>query len=118
LKDEAASVRKLGFDYVHIPVQFGAPTVTGLAKFFEAMDTHKNRRVWLHCAANMRITAFLGLYRRLREGWSEDHAFVLMNDVREPDAVWSAFIRTRLEKSNAGERRVGADPPIGAAPSC
>jgi protein tyrosine phosphatase (PTP) superfamily phosphohydrolase (DUF442 family) len=102
LKDEAASVRKLGLEYVHIPVQFGAPTEMDLAKFFEAMDTHKNRRVWLHCAANMRVTVFLGLYRRLREGWSEDHAFELMDDIWEPDAVWSAFIRTQLEKSNAG----------------
>lgn len=101
-KDEAASVRKPGLDYVHIPVQFGAPTEADLAKSFEAIDTHKSRRVWLHCAADMRVTAFLGLYRQLREGWSEDHAFELMNDVWEPEAVWSAFISSQLERSNAG----------------
>jgi protein tyrosine phosphatase (PTP) superfamily phosphohydrolase (DUF442 family) len=102
LRDEAASVRELGLEYVHIPVQFDAPTATDLAKFFAAMDTHKARRVWIHCAANMRVTAFLGLYRRLRDGWPEDRAFELMDDVWEPDAVWSAFIRTELEKAKAG----------------
>jgi protein tyrosine phosphatase (PTP) superfamily phosphohydrolase (DUF442 family) len=102
LKDEAASVGDFGLEYVHIPVQFDAPTEADLAKFFEAMDTYKGRRVWLHCAANMRVTAFLGLYRRLREGWPEDRAFELMDDIWEPDAVWSAFIRTQLERANAG----------------
>jgi uncharacterized protein (TIGR01244 family) len=102
LKDEAASVRALGLDYVHIPVQFDAPTESDLATFFEAMDAHKHRRVWLHCAANIRVTAFLGLYRRLREGWPEDLAFELMDDLWEPDAVWSAFIRTQLGKAPSG----------------
>jgi protein tyrosine phosphatase (PTP) superfamily phosphohydrolase (DUF442 family) len=102
LRDEAASVRALGLEYVHIPVQFGAPTEADLAGFFEAMDTHKERRIWLHCAANMRVTAFLGLYRRLRDKWPEDRAFALMDEVWEPDAVWSSFIRAQLEKSNDG----------------
>jgi protein tyrosine phosphatase (PTP) superfamily phosphohydrolase (DUF442 family) len=102
LRDEAASVRALGLEYVHIPVQFGAPTEADLASFFKTMDTYKERRVWLHCAANMRVTAFLGLYRRLRDKWLEDRAFALMDEVWEPDAVWSAFIRAQLEKSNDG----------------
>lgn len=102
LKDEAASVRALGLEYVHIPVQFSAPTADDLAKFFEVMDNHRERRIWLHCAANLRVTAFLGLYRRLRDHWPEDRAFELMHDVWEPDEVWSTFIRTRLDEAEAG----------------
>lgn len=96
LHDEAASVRNLGLNYVHIPVQFSAPTSGDLDRFFAALDAHKGQRVWVHCAANMRVTAFLGLYRRLREGWSEAEAFELMNDLWQPNEVWSAFIRDRL----------------------
>jgi len=99
LKNEATCVRALGLEYVHIPVQFHAPTESDLARFFEAMDIHKGRRIWLHCAANMRVSAFLGLYRRLRDGWPEQRAFELMSDVWEPDQVWSAFIRTQLKKA-------------------
>ena len=102
LPDEAASVRALGMKYVHIPVPFDRPAESDLAKFFAAMDAHEGRRIWLHCAANMRVTAFLGLYRRLRESWPEDRAFELMSDVWEPDHVWSAFIRTQLGKAHAG----------------
>jgi protein tyrosine phosphatase (PTP) superfamily phosphohydrolase (DUF442 family) len=101
LKDEAASVQKLGLEYIHIPVQFAAPTESDLAKFFDAMDRHKHLRVWLHCAANMRVTAFLGLYRRMREGWPEERAFALLREIWQPDEVWSQFIASQLAKSNA-----------------
>src|SRR4029077_20273171 len=45
LRDEAGSVRELGMDYIHIPVQFTAPTEADLRAFFAAMDAHKNEKV-------------------------------------------------------------------------
>jgi uncharacterized protein (TIGR01244 family) len=96
LHDEAASVRALGLEYLHIPVQFGAPTESDLLKFFEAMEKHASERIWVHCAANMRVSAFLGLYRALRQGWSGTEAFALMRQIWEPDSVWSKFIASQL----------------------
>ena len=100
LKDEASSVQKLGLEYIHVPVAFGDPTESDLGKFFDAMDRQKHHRVWVHCAANMRVTAFLGLYRRLREGWPEEPAFALLREIWQPDDVWSEFIASQLAKSN------------------
>jgi protein tyrosine phosphatase (PTP) superfamily phosphohydrolase (DUF442 family) len=96
LADEAGSVRRLGLEYVHIPVRFDAPSQDDLARFFDAMDARSGKRIWLHCAANLRVTAFLGLYRQLREGWPNGQAFALMNDVWKPNPVWEAFIRRQL----------------------
>ena len=96
LPDEAESVRALGLEYVHIPVQFAAPTETDLHAFFDAMERARARRVWVHCAANMRVTAFVGLYRVLREGWPVERAFQLMDGVWKPNEVWSAFIAAQL----------------------
>ena len=101
LKDEASSVQRLGLEYIHIPVQFGAPTESDLLKFFDAMDRHKHHRVWVHCAANMRVSAFLGLYWRIREGWPEHRAFALLREISEPNAVWAEFIGSQLVKANA-----------------
>ena len=92
LADEAGTVRSLGMRYVHIPVQFNAPSKADLASFFDAMDQHRARKLWVHCAANMRVTAFLGLYRVLRQGWDYDRAFELMKSVWNPNDVWAAFI--------------------------
>jgi len=101
LKDERASVHALGIEYVHIPVQFGAPTTRDLTSFFDAMERSKGRRVWVHCAANMRVTAFLGLYLQLREGWPEERAFSLMRDVWQPNEVWSSFIAAQIASASA-----------------
>ena len=101
LQDEAASVKTLGLEYIHIPVLFGAPTQGDLISFCDAMASHKQQRVWVHCAANKRVTAFLGLYRCLREGWAVDPAFALMREIWQPDTVWSAFIASQLANAHA-----------------
>ena len=98
LPDEAATVRSLGLDYVHIPVQFAAPTRSDLLAFFDAMDAHRDEKVWVHCAANMRVSVFLGLYRMLRQGWSRERAFELMDGLWKPNDVWASFIEEALAK--------------------
>ena len=99
LKDETASVKALGLEYIHIPVQFGAPSDNDLSQFFDTMDRCKGRCVWVHCAANMRVTVFLGLYLHLREGWPEERAFALMREIWSPNQVWSAFIAMQLAQA-------------------
>jgi len=98
LPDEPGLVRTLGMQYVHIPVLFDAPTEADLLAFFTAMDTHRHRKVLIHCAANKRVTAFLGLHRVIRQGWPPEEAFALMRSVWEPDPVWSGFIAAMQEK--------------------
>jgi uncharacterized protein (TIGR01244 family) len=77
LTDEAASVTSLGMQYVHIPVDFQDPTESDLQKFFAAMDVYAGQKVLVHCAANKRVTAFLGLYRTIKLGWPAEKAFAL-----------------------------------------
>lgn len=92
LPDEASTVQSLGMEYVHIPVQFAAPTPQNLDAFFEAMTSSRDKKIWVHCAANWRVSAFLGLYRQIVQGWTHDEAFRLLHSLWEPNEVWSAFI--------------------------
>lgn len=92
LPDEAGTVAALGMAYVHIPVPFRTPTREHLLAFFNAMDAHAQRKVWVHCAANYRVSAFLGLYRAMRQGQPPAQAFALMREVWQPDATWQRFI--------------------------
>ncbi len=92
LADERATVESLGMCYVHIPVQFGAPTREDFERFAAAMDAHRDDRLWVHCAANKRVSVFLGLYWHLHRGMPREQAFALQRDIWEPDAAWSAFI--------------------------
>jgi uncharacterized protein (TIGR01244 family) len=96
LADEPGTVASLGMKYLHIPVQFAAPTDADLAAFFAAMDENMDAKVWVHCAANKRVSVFLGLYLHLRRGKSAEEAFALQRDVWTPDAVWSRFLARAL----------------------
>jgi hypothetical protein len=50
----------------------------------------------VHCAANKRVSTFLGLYWHLRQGQPREQAFALMNSVWEPNEVWAAFVAERI----------------------
>ena len=99
LPDEAASVASLGLEYVHIPVTFDAPAESDLEQFIAVMKGAERRRAWIHCAANFRVSAFLGLYWTVALGWPVDRAFALMESVWQPDEVWSRFISAQLARS-------------------
>jgi protein tyrosine phosphatase (PTP) superfamily phosphohydrolase (DUF442 family) len=79
-------------EYVHIPVKFSAPAAEDLERFCDAMDANASRKRFVHCAANKRVSVFVGLYRVLRLQWEREAAFDLVRDLWEPDAVWRAFI--------------------------
>ena len=101
LEDEPGTVKALGMEYVHIPVEFDAPTEQDLLAFFNAMDAALGKQTLLHCAANKRVTAFLGLYRAIRQHWDLERAFAPMKTVWNPNEHWAPFIRAMLEKYRA-----------------
>lgn len=105
LPDEAGTVRSLGMTYVHIPVQFDAPREEDLHAFFAAMEKHQGRKLLVHCAANKRVTAFLGLYRVIRQNWDIERAFAPMSEVWEPNEAWAPFISAMLAKAGSAVRR-------------
>lgn len=98
LPDEAGTVGSLRMTYVHIPVKFDAPQEAELFAFFDAMEHFAGCKLLVHCAANKRVTAFLGLYRAIRQGWDVERAFAPMREIWEPNAAWAPFIAAMLEK--------------------
>ncbi|MEO5672762.1 MAG: protein tyrosine phosphatase family protein [Ramlibacter sp.] len=99
LPDEAATVRGLGLEYVHLPVQFGSPQMDTLAAFSGAMERAGSRKVLVHCRHNKRVPVFIALDRILRQGWSEEAALGAMRDMWQPDEAWTKFIARALERS-------------------
>ena len=63
LQDEAAWVEQLGMTYVHIPVDFTAPTLQDFTRFLNAMNLHQDKRCFVHCAENKRVSVFVTLYQ-------------------------------------------------------
>lgn len=92
LRGEAELVTGLGISYCHIPVVWDSPQASQLNTFFGMLDTLKGRPVWVHCALNMRVSAFIYLYRKIRLDEDEEVAGYPMREIWEPDAIWKAFM--------------------------
>ena len=92
LQNEDQVLARLGIDYVHIPVAFDNPTEDDFARFRQALDAHRNSRVWVHCAANMRVSAFTYRYRRTVLGDHDADARADLQRIWEPFGVWREFI--------------------------
>jgi len=95
LPDEAGSVAALGMTYIHIPVDFQNPTERDFAQFCDAMAVLKDVPVHVHCIANYRVSAFFYRYRRDVLGVDEAQARKDMEDVWQPNAVWTAFVEPK-----------------------
>lgn len=99
LPNEAECVARTGMEYIHIPVVWERPRSEDFARFVRAMDARKERRVFLHCAANMRVSSFLLLYRVLREGWTYTDAHMELEKIWLPNTAWSSFIEQTLAQA-------------------
>lgn len=93
LADEAKTTADLGMRYTHIPVDFKKPTQADFDAFVAAYEACGDNKVWVHCAANMRVSAFLYKYRRDHQGLPEAQARAIMDTVWEPFGVWRRFLR-------------------------
>ena len=51
-------------EYIHIPVDFNNPSNEDFEKFVSNIERHQGKKIWVHCAANMRVSAFVYKYRR------------------------------------------------------
>lgn len=63
IPEEGEIVAQLGMEYIHIPVDWQIPTLEDLTHFFEVMDQRAETKVFVHCAKNMRVSAFMYLYQ-------------------------------------------------------
>ena len=104
LSGEEELVRSLGMHYHNIPVNWATPTKDGLDRFMEIMDHNKDRTIFVHCQANFRATAFIALYRILRQGWKAEDAMDDMHQIwdEEDYPIWKMFIEQTMRRSREG----------------
>jgi protein tyrosine phosphatase (PTP) superfamily phosphohydrolase (DUF442 family) len=95
--DEAEAVAASGMAYHHIPVLWTLPELSDLDRFFSVMDSLRGKKAWVHCALNMRASAFVYLYRLIVLGVPEDEAKGPMDRVWEPGGIWREFIERAKE---------------------
>jgi protein tyrosine phosphatase (PTP) superfamily phosphohydrolase (DUF442 family) len=101
LQNEREIVTSQGMEYIQIPVVWDQPTEEDVEKFFEAMQEHANKKVFVHCAMNMRVSAFLYLYRILRQKAAAEEAARDLHRIWTPNPTWQRLIEQVLEQSKS-----------------
>lgn len=101
LPDEAGSVSGLGMGYVHIPVDFAAPSRDDYLAFRNTMDASSGQKRLVHCAANYRVTAFFSIYGEERLGWDSATAEGFIHEEWQPDETWQRFLDERRQEIRA-----------------
>lgn len=99
VSDEGGIVSSLGMCYFHIPVPFGKPTAEHLSKFIRVMEALEGEKVFVHCAVNARVSAFMFKYLTLYKATSEQDATspLLAAWLPEMDSKWRAILDLSLE---------------------
>jgi protein tyrosine phosphatase (PTP) superfamily phosphohydrolase (DUF442 family) len=93
LPNEPATLESLGIEYIHIPVDFKNPTEEDFAAFCETMGRVGNAPVHVHCAANMRVSAFMSRYRRDVLHHDPEQIAADLHEIWEPFGAWRDFIK-------------------------
>jgi protein tyrosine phosphatase (PTP) superfamily phosphohydrolase (DUF442 family) len=110
LPNEEMIAANLGLEYIHIPVLWEAPTLENFQEFANVMNAHSDQKIFVHCAANKRVSAFMYLYRQLEDSLvaeskaaptrterpcqrvDEETAKVDLEKIWQPNEIWQNFI--------------------------
>lgn len=116
LPNEEVIAANLGLEYIHIPVLWEAPTLENFQEFANVINAHSDQKIFVHCAANKRVSAFMYLYRqlddslvaestvsesaaaaptrteRLSQRVDEETAKVDLEKIWQPNQIWQNFI--------------------------
>lgn len=91
IANEGDLVASLGMRYAHIPVKFDSPDPEDYRTFERLMDAISDQKVFVHCAANMRVSAFMYLYR-VRKGMAVAEGREAMLKIWEPEGAWADLV--------------------------
>ncbi|MBE9042124.1 protein tyrosine phosphatase family protein [Oscillatoriales cyanobacterium LEGE 11467] len=92
IADEGAIVTETGMAYFHIPVVWEAPKLEEVRLFFGMMQSLENRKIWVHCAKNMRVSCFVYLWQKYVLNLPESDARYPMNQIWQPEGVWEKLL--------------------------
>ena len=96
--NEKQIVDSLGIEYIHIPVIWEKPKIADFLQFESVMQANSNKKVFLHCVANKRVSVFIYLFRYLHQGMSKEDAKKDLYKIWVPNDIWQQFIDEVVEK--------------------
>jgi len=92
LVNEGAIVTDLGMVYVQLPVVWEDPTLEDIQMFFTLMESFDTKKVWVHCAKNMRVSCFIYFWQKYILKLPETQSKYPMEQIWQPTGIWQQLI--------------------------
>ncbi|AXX94824.1 MULTISPECIES: protein tyrosine phosphatase family protein [Arcobacter] len=97
IENEDKVVTNLGMSYFHIPVDFENPKASDLKLFINVMQSLGANKVWVHCAKNYRVSAFMYVYHKYVLKTPFENIDLSIFNIWNPDKTWQELMKITLE---------------------
>jgi protein tyrosine phosphatase (PTP) superfamily phosphohydrolase (DUF442 family) len=97
IENENKVVTDLNMSYFHIPVDFENPKLSDLKLFLNILQSLGANKVWIHCAKNYRVTAFMYVYHKYILNTPFDDIDISMFNIWSPTPVWQDLMKVAIE---------------------
>ena len=97
LENEDKIVSSLNMSYIHIPVDFENPKISDLKQFLNILQALGANKVWIHCAKNYRVSAFMYVYHKYILHTPFEEIDLSIFDKWQPSLIWQELMKVQLE---------------------
>lgn len=98
IENEDKVVTDLQMSYFHIPVDFENPKKEQATLFLNTLKALSNKKVWVHCAMNYRVTAFMYLYHKHILQTPFEQIDLSMFEQWSPDESWKNLMKSSYDE--------------------
>ena len=97
LENEDKIGSNLNMSYIHIPVSFENPKISDLKLFLNILQSLGANKVWIHCAKNYRVSAFIYVYHKYILHTPFEEIDLSIFDIWQPSLVWQELMKVSIE---------------------
>ena len=95
--NEDKVVTDLKMSYFHIPVIFEKPSTAQLKLFLDILSINEDKKVWIHCALNYRVSAFMYVFHKYYLQTPFDEIDLTLLEEWQPNETWRNILKIELE---------------------
>ena len=97
LENEDKIVSSLNMSYIHIPVDFENPKISDLKLFLNLLQALGANKVWVHCALNYRVSAFMYVYHKYILKSPFENIDLSIFEEWSPPKIWQDLMKVDYE---------------------
>ena len=98
IENEDKIVTDLNMAYFHIPVDFVNPKASDVKLFLNTLQALGSNKVWVHCALNYRVSAFMYIYHKYVLKTPFDDIDISLFEQWSPDVTWQEIIKISYDE--------------------